>query len=305
MQLLITGASGFIGTNLIPYLRNRFKDVVIKTLGRNDADYLWADLKETDLAGIDAVIHLAGKAHDTQHTSAAAAYFEANFELTKKLYDLSKAAGVPRFMYVSSVKAAADSVEGVLKEDHVADPKTPYGQSKLMAEQYITTHCVSTSARCYVLRPCMVHGPGNKGNLNLLYQFAKRGVPYPLAAFDNRRSFLSIANFCFVVGELLTRDIPSGIYNLADDEPLPTTELIKLMAEVEQRKASLWRPSPSLIRLLARGGDLVKLPLNSERLKKLTESYVVSNDKIRKALGVERMPVSAREGLRQTIQSFR
>ena len=126
----------------------------------------------------------------------------------------------------------------------------------------------------------------------------------PLAAFENKRSFLSVENLCFVIRELLARnDIPSGVYNVADNEALSTNELIRLIAAASGRKPLLWKISPGLIRSLAKLGDALKLPLTTERLNKLTENYLVDNTKIRLALGKE-FPVQARDGIIKTMKSF-
>lgn len=304
MNILISGASGFMGSNLVAYLAAQQPSVTIKRLGREHADLSWENLSDESLSGIDAIIHLAGKAHDTSNSAEASEYFKVNYELTRKLYDHFLNSNAHTFIYMSSVKAAADTVNGVLTEEATPDPRTPYGQSKLQAEQYLLQH-IPEGRNVYILRPCMVHGPGNKGNLNLLYKVACKGVPWPLAAFTNKRSFLSIDNLCFVVQRLLSENISPGVYHLADDEPLSTNTLIDIMAVADGRKANLWKIPASIIRMLARCGDVLKLPINSERLKKLTESYVVSNQKIKNALHLERLPVSAREGLTITIKSFR
>ena len=150
----------------------------------------------------------------------------------------------------------------------------------------------------------MIHGPGNKGNLNLLYSLVFKGLPWPLGSFINCRSYLSIENLCFIIKELIDReDIPSGVYNVADDVPLSTNEVIKMIAESKEKNVWILNLSHNLIKVLARVGDLIKLPLNSERLQKLTESYVVSNAKIKEALG-KPLPVSSKEGLIRTFKSF-
>jgi nucleoside-diphosphate-sugar epimerase len=150
----------------------------------------------------------------------------------------------------------------------------------------------------------MIHGPGNKGNLNLLYELVSKGLPWPLGSFANSRSYLSIENLCFIIKELIDReDIPSGIYNVADDVPLSTNEVINLIAASKCRKTRILHINKSFIKVLARFGDFLKLPLNSERLQKLTESYVVSNDKIKAALG-KSLPISSKDGLMRTFQSF-
>jgi nucleoside-diphosphate-sugar epimerase len=151
----------------------------------------------------------------------------------------------------------------------------------------------------------MIHGPGNKGNLNLLFKLVSKGIPCPLGAFENKRSFTSIENLQFVIQHLIEKDIEPGIYQMADDEPLSTNQLIELIASSQGKKANIWKINSKLIAFAAGVGDKLHLPLNSERLKKLTESYVVSNNKIKKALGIEKMPVSAEEGMRETLSSLR
>lgn len=292
---IITGASGFVGSNLLKFL----KEYQVACLNREQLSN--PTIKQ--LNDSNSIIHLAGKAHDLRKTSNPNEYYQVNFELTKKLYDAFLKSDAKKFIFISSVKAAADSVDGALTEEHQSDPKTDYGRSKLMAEQYIQSQALSAGKSYYILRPCMIHGPGNKGNLNLLYKFVQKGIPYPLAGFENRRSFLSVENLCFVIQQLLEREVPSGVYHIADEEALSTSQVVEILAQASDKKAKLWKISSGLIKGFAKIGDLLKLPLNSERLQKLTESYVVSNAKIKSALNVE-LPVSTREGLMLTAKSF-
>lgn len=309
MKILITGSTGFIGTNLQQYLKDNMQDVefyyIVRSKTGKQKEWRWEELAKIPKE-IDAVIHLAGLAHDTKNSQGDSAYYRVNFELTKDLYDWYLKSKATKFIYASSVKAIADSVEGELTEDTPARPLTAYGISKLKAEEYIQQLSLGmTSKAFYILRPCMVHGPGNKGNLNLLYKFVTKGIPYPLGAFNNVRSFLSIDNFCFVCNKLLTRDIQSGAYNVADDEPLSTNDLVKTIAAVSGTKPKVWNLSPALVKGLAKTGDVLRLPLNTERLQKLTENYVVSNKKIKQALGIASLPVNVREGIIKTISSFK
>ena len=150
----------------------------------------------------------------------------------------------------------------------------------------------------------MIHGPGNKGNLNLLYKIVSKGFPWPLGAFENKRSFCSIDNLCFIINELIYNEaIPSGVYNIADDEPIATNDLIKLIAESQRKKYRIWNIPVYLIKLFSKIGDIIKLPLNTERLNKLTETYIVSNTKIKSAIK-KPLPLSAKEGLMKTLNSF-
>ena len=259
MNILITGIHGFVGSNLVIALKERHclygldivapeKEGVIKT-------FFWKDIEPAsfpmrDLPEFDAIIHLAGKAHDMKNRSAAQSYFDINTGLTQKIFNFFLESSAKKFVFFSSVKAAADSVVGdMLTEDVVPAPVGPYGESKIAAENYILGRLKAEDGRLkanlydgkdvYILRPCMIHGPGNKGNLNLLYN-----VPH------------------------------------------------------------IWKINRGLMEFCARLGTLLHLPLNAERLRKLTENYVVSNAKIKAALGIDRMPVRAEEGIVRTIKSF-
>ena len=232
--------------------------------------------------------------------------------MTQKIFDFFLESSAKKFVFFSSVKAAADSVSGdILTEDVIPAPVGPYGESKIRAEEYIFLELkrreelkVADGKQVYILRPCMIHGPGNKGNLNLLYNVVKKGIPWPLGSFDNRRSFTSIDNLCYVVEGLLVKNVASGIYHIGDDEALSTNELISLMCVVLGRKSHIWRMNKRMMKFCARLGTLLHLPLNAERLRKLTENYVVSNAKIKAVLGIDRMPVRAEEGIVRTIKSF-
>ena len=156
----------------------------------------------------------------------------------------------------------------------------------------------------YILRPCMIHGKGNKGNLNLLVKWVKKGLPWPLAAFENKRSFAAIGNVCYVVNQLLQHKIESGIYNICDDEPVSTNRLIGLICECLGKKVRMWRIPPCIVRVCAKLGDIIHLPLNNERLQKLTENYVVDNSQIKKELGTDTMPINVVDGLKITINEM-
>ena len=316
MNILITGIHGFIGSNFIRALRDKHTlyglDIIFPCRDGVSQTFSWRDIEPTSfpfqtLPQFDAIIHLAGKAHDTKNQSAAQSYFDINTGLTQKIFDFFLESSAKKFIFFSSVKAAADSVVGdMLTEDVIPVPVGPYGESKIKAEEYIKEHLEysTTEKQVYILRPCMIHGPGNKGNLNLLYNVVKKGIPWPLGDFENRRSFTSIDNLCYVIEGLLAKDVPSGIYHMGDDEALSTNELIAIMCEAMGKQPHIWKMNKRFMEGCAGLGTLLHLPLNTERLRKLTENYVVSNAKIKAALGIDKLPVTAKEGLMKTIRSF-
>lgn len=309
MKILITGVHGFVGNNLVDALKEKHTiyglDIVSPIRDGVRFTFSWDFLdKPNEIPEVDAIIHLAGKAHDTKNQSAADVYFKVNTGLTQRIFDWFLAQpSCKKFVFFSTAKAAADKVEGVLTEDVVPSPVGPYGESKIAAEKYIQEH-MPTDKQVYIFRPCMIHGPGNKGNLNLLYNVVKKGIPWPLGAFENRRTFTSVENICFAVNGVLTKDVPSGIYNMGDDEALSTNELIEEICKSLGKRAHIWRLPKGLMNGVAKIGGWLHLPLNPERLRKLTENYISSNSKIKAALGIEKMPVDARTGLKRTLESF-
>ena len=311
-HILITGINGFVGTNFTNNWSNNHKlfgvDIHQPNKKGVERTFGWDSLGK--LPPVDAIVHLAGKAHDTKNQSEAQSYFVINTGLTERIFDYFLQSDAKTFIFFSSVKAAADYVPGdILTEDVVPAPVGPYGESKIRAEEYLQSKmdiAKSRGKRVFILRPCMIHGPGNKGNLNLLYSVVSKGIPWPLGAFDNLRSFCSIDNISFVVEQLIVKEgIESGIYHVGDDEPISTNELIRLISESVGKRSHIWRLPKGLMGAAASIGGLLHLPLNKERLHKLTENYVVSNDKIKNVLDIDRMPVSAKEGMKRTLESFR
>jgi nucleoside-diphosphate-sugar epimerase len=279
---------------------------LIKEFSRLNGDsYNLIDYNYINNLNINSIIHLAGKSHDLKNIYKSVEYYQVNTELVKLIFNSFLISDAKIFITLCTVKAVTDEYSGVLTEEHISNLNTHYCKSKLLAEQYILSQKIPEGKRVYILRPCMIHGPGNKGNLNLLYYLVSKGLPWSLRNFENSRSYLSIENLCFIIKELLYRDdIPSGAYNLAYDVPLSTNEVIKMIAESNGKKnAKILKLSTSLIMFLGRAGDLFKLPLNSERLQKLTESYEVSNAKIKALIG-KPFPVSANDGLGNTFKSF-
>ncbi len=296
MKILITGYTGFVGNYISKNFTN--KNYIFFKLNLRQSNHL--SIPED----LDVFLHLAGKAHDLKNVSKSHEYYHINTNITKIIFDSFLNSSAKIFIILSSVKAVADVLNTELTEDYIPNPMTHYGRSKLLAEEYILSKKIPEDKRVYILRPCMIHGPGNKGNLNQLYKFVKKGIPWPLGSFDNKRSFCSIDNLCFIINELIENElIPSGIYNIADDEPVSSNELIKLISESQYKVSRIWNIPPIFIKILFRFGDLIKLPFNTERLNKLTENYIVSNNKIKNAIK-KPLPINSKNGLINTFNSF-
>lgn len=309
MKILITGVHGFVGSSLVEAMCNENEiyglDIVAPKKEGVEMTYSWDDLAKGDVPEVDAIIHLAGMAEDSKDESLRDKYFAVNMGLTQKIYDYFLTSFAKKFVFFSSVKAAFEYFpSGVVTEDLKPSPVGPYGESKIAAEEYILSHTVK-GKDVYILRPCMIHGPGNNGNLALLYSVVSKGIPWPLGAFEARRTFTSIDNLVFVINGLLSKNINSGIYNVGDDESLSTNELIRFICVASGKGVKILCLPKGLMISCAKLGSLIHFPFNEESLTKLTENYMVSNAKIKKALGVEKMRVTAKVGLEKTIQSFK
>lgn len=306
-RIFITGVTGFVGSNLVKHFSNtpdfsimghsrkvstaerQLQPFNIKIVSDFSARLL-------DESKIDCVIHLAGIAHDLSNQYQPQDYYRVNEEGTKKVYEEFLQSKASKFIFVSSIKAAVDVAHQPVTEDAMPNPVTDYGKSKLKAEQFIQSKA-GVGKKFYILRPAMMHGPGNKGNLNLLYRFVKTGMPFPFGAFKNQRSFLSIGNFNFVVQQLVHREIPSGIYHLADDGFLSTTELYRVIADALGKKPRVWNIPKNWIR------NFAAFVGKQHLVNKLAEDMMVSNERIVNVLGAQ-LPVTLMDGIRKTIKAF-
>lgn len=301
--ILITGISGFAGNNLAAYLLHHTHWKILGSsrkkefsVDHTNIKLVPADSRMWDEEKIDAVIHLAGIAHDLSGEFVSADYEKVNVEGTKSLVDEFIKSKASIFIFISSIKAVADHSDVVLDELAAPRPQTDYGKSKRKAEQYIISRQISDKS-FYILRPAMMYGPTNKGNLNLLYRFVKSGWPFPLGAFQNLRSFLSVENFSFVIRSIIEGKLQPGTYHVADSGFLSTNELYALIADVSGIKNRNWKLPKKIIQWAA------TLTGQTNRLNKLTENMMVSNNKLIQQMGCD-LPVSLNEGLRNVIKNW-
>lgn len=298
-KISVFGASGFIGQNLIQKLRLDFEINAVSIRDEN-----W----RKTLDNSTVFINLIGKAHDHIGIAKDADYYYANLDLAKEVFKEFVISDAKLLIHVSSLAAVEEfESDAPLNEDQTPNPQSVYGKSKRAAEEWLLKQDIPENKKLIILRPPMVHGPGDKGNLGLLYKLISKGIPYPLASFDNRRSFISIDNFSFFIKEIVEKSdrLSSGIYHIADDEAISTNQIISSIKKVENKNVMNLSIPKFLIIGLAKLGDSVPIPLNTKRLKKMTSNLVLSNQKIKTALDIINLPLTAEQGLEITIKSFK
>jgi len=309
MNILITGIQGYVGNNLVDKLKKEHTlyglDIVTSQMDGVEKTYTIAEL--STIPNVDIVIHLAGKANETNNLSEALAYFETNAGLTRNIFNWFAQSSAKTFIFFSSVKAVAESVKDTaLIEDVDPKPFGALGESKLLAEKYILSQYV-LGKNVYVLRPCYIYGNGRIGNkyMRWMYKWVISGYPFPFGKFKCNRSFLAMDNLIFILKQMMVKNIPSGIYNIADDGYLSAVEIFEIMGSVLGKKVRIWRLSKGFINALTRIGRPFHLNFDGYLCETLLTNFVVSNEKIKKALNIKKLPVSTVDGLTKAIQGYK
>ena len=257
-RILVTGASGFVGRPLVTALLSAgyavraaarrhvvFPDlveaVIIPDL-KSPID--WAPI----LQGVNIVIHLAGPAHRKIPESAYSEFDQVNWIATQRLADAAKAAGIERFVYISSVRAqiGAAATQAVREQDEPR-PTNPYGRSKLAAEQAIRAAGLPFT----IFRPVVIYGPNPKGNIQTVVRLARSSVPLPVKNFTSRRSLLAVENLISAIIFALNKPATIGeTYLVADTRPMTLGEILTMLRKMQGRSMSAIYIPQSIVRLL-------------------------------------------------------
>jgi len=312
-RILVTGATGFVGGALLHRLLGDGRQV--RAAVRSETDALPPEVDTaivgdigpgTDwraaLAGVGAVVHLAALAHVVHDSSrdAHALYRATNTLGALRLAEAAAAAGVRRFVFLSSVRVHGErSIGAALTESSPLAAQDPYGQSKAEAERGLAALARAGRLDPVILRPPLVYGPGARGNFARLVRLVARGAPVPLGAVRNRRSLVFVGNLVDAI--VRTLDHPAAAketFMVSDGEDVSTPELVRRMARALGRPARL---VPVPVPLLRLGGTLAG---RSDDVARLADDLVVDPSKIRASLGWS--PVfTLDEGLRETAAGYR
>jgi nucleoside-diphosphate-sugar epimerase len=257
VKILITGSNGFVGLPLSEYLMAAGHQVVgtvrshdslslvnshiqFKAIGDIDEITDWQDC----LGGVECVIHLANRTHvmDEQSSNPLALYRKVNTGGTLHLARQAAAAGIKRFIFISSIKVNGESTllgqAFTPKDQHV--PVDPYGLSKYEAELGLKLITKQTGLEVVVIRPPLIYGPGVKANFLKMMQWVEKGIPLPLGAIQNQRSMLGLDNLINFIELCITHPDAAGqTFLVSDDHDVSTTELLKEIASAMHRPARL------------------------------------------------------------------
>jgi len=291
MKLLFTGASGFLGRNVLPLLEKTYS---IKTIGLGEVDNYMVNMAETVphfVESFDVVLHAAGKAHIVPSTEAERqAFFDVNVQGTKNLCRALEESGIPQaFIFVSTVAVYGCELGNDVSEEHPLGGITPYAKSKIQAEEFLTHWCTEHSVKLGIIRPSLIAGPDPPGNLGAMIRGLKTGRYLSIAGGKARKSVLMVEDIARLVPLLVEK---GGVYNVCDDEQPSFRDLEMLICSQLGKKLPLNVPY-CLAKGMALIGDCLgnKAPINSLKLKKMTGSLTFSNEKAKRILGWKPMSV--------------
>ena len=284
-KIAVTGANGFIGKRFVEYNKDRYEIVSIPLRHTN--------FEELHLSGVDAILHLAGKAHDMKGGDEKN-YFEINYELTKKLAEVSAKQGVKQFIYVSSVKVYNDSAGKYFDENSAPDPQDAYGASKLKAEVYLKSE-ENKIPIVAIIRPPVVYGPGVKGNILRLLKLADSNWPLPMGKTANSRSMVFVDNLVEMINVILEQKA-AGIFVGGDEYPISTDRFIRLIRKSFGNRRGLIG-LPGIFR-----GIIAKI--KPGLYNRIFGSFVIDNTQTRKLLNFN-PPYTTEYGVDQMVAWYK
>lgn len=290
-KLLFTGGTGFLGKNVMPILTKRYE---VTTCGITPDDMIKANLaKEVPCfpEKYDVVLHACGKAHVVPKTDAEKrAFYDVNYQGTINLCKALESAGIPKaLVFISTVAVYGCEFGNEITEDHPLEGDTPYAESKIMAEKYLTEWCKENDVILGILRPSLLAGKNAPGNLGAMVNGVKKGFYLNIAGGKVKKSILMAEDIAHILPLLEEK---GGIYNVCDSYQPTFGEISASVAKQLGKHKPISIPY-WMAWCMAKVGDLLgsKAPINSYKLEKMTKSLTFSNAKARKELGWEPLDV--------------
>lgn len=290
-KLLFTGASGFLGNNILPILQNEYEIVHTMGLGHDDIKInLATDVPLLDIQ-YDVVLHACGKAHVVPRTlEEEKAFYDVNFEGTRNLCKALEKAGVPKSMvFVSTVAVYGCESGTLISESYPLNGETPYAKSKILAEEFLSKWCEEHNVVLGILRPSLLAGKNAPGNLGAMVNGIKKGFYLNIAGGEVCKSVLMAEDIARLLPLLAEK---GGVYNVCDTKQPTFGDISASVAKQLGKRKPISIPY-WMAWCMAKVGDFLgsKAPINSYKLDKMTQSLTFSNEKARKELGWEPLDV--------------
>ena len=290
-KLLFTGASGFLGNNILPNLQMQFD---VKTMGLSKNDTYNVNIANTVSVlneSFDVVLHAAGKAHMVPKSEEEKkSFFDINYQGTVNLCKALEFSGVPKaFIFISTVAVYGLEFGENITENNPLNGKDPYALSKIQAEEFLTDWCARNNVILGIIRPSLIAGPNPPGNLGAMINGVKTGRYLSIAGGRARKSVLMVDDIDRLILPLIEK---GGVYNVCDDSQPTFRELEILISKQLGKKVPISIPY-WMAKSMAMVGDLLgnKAPINSLKLSKITASLTFSNEKAKRELGWQPMDV--------------
>jgi nucleoside-diphosphate-sugar epimerase len=294
--IVLTGTTGYIGQNLAKYFNSKSKKNKSISLRFQN----WHKMMPLET---ETIIHLAAINLNPLDSAFDEEYFRVNTELTAKLFRFFLNSNAKTFIFLSTTELIDKQILEVT-EDAKLNPTNPYLLSKFDAEQFILKQDLPEGKRAIILRVAPVYGRETKSILHDTFSFCKK-FPWFFGVFDTKKSFCYIDNLTEIIAQISEKtSVPSGIYNVSDNEPIETTQLVNWIADVFEKKAKIIKVPKGLLNLVAKIGDIFKWEYNSKKLLEISQSRIINGNKLKEVLEMNKMPFETEIAVQKTIEYY-
>jgi nucleoside-diphosphate-sugar epimerase len=294
--IVLTGTTGYIGQNLTKFYNAKSKKN--KSISLRFQNWYKMMPQETE-----TIIHLAAINQNTQDSAFDEEYFRVNTELTSKLFRYFISSSAKTFIFLSTTELSDNQLDMVTESSHI-NPINPFLKSKYDAEQFIQKQNLPEGKRAIILRVAPLYGRETKSELHNIFSYCKN-FPWFYGAIDTKKSFCNIDNLTEIIYQITENpSFSSGLYNVADDEPIGSTQFVLWIANVLEKKASIYKLPKGILNLIAKMGTIFNWDFNSKKLYEKSHSRVVNCDKLKNELHITKMPMETQQSVLKTIEYY-